>query len=539
MKNSSKIKHAPPHLAKYLLRLAEKSQEVFWIMSADYTSQIYVSPAFERVWGISCDELYENPRIFFDTIFPEDRERMRVTAEASVMHELTTYENQYRINRPDGTIAYIKDASFPIYDEEKKLIGFAGVAEDITKEMLRQQELQEAKQRAEGANQAKSDFLAMMSHELRTPLNAILGMTQILSMKGLSKEIEDYVSVISQAGNSLLSLVNDILDFAKLEVGKLSFTVEPINLYTLFSQAVHSLEYQAKVKKVELKLEFDESVPVLVLGDSKRLRQILINLVGNALKFTAQGSVKILVSCVSRTKEQAQFSIAIIDTGIGIPKDKLEFIFEKFNQLDSIYHRKHHGTGLGLAISRELVESMNGSITVKSEVGRGSEFCVHLPLVLQTSILEQPMYVNVFSNTTEPSASVDLKLRVLLVEDNSINQKIARIMLEEAGCQIDIIGDGATALDHLECIYNYDVIFMDIGLPDMSGFDVVTELRKRKELSNTPIIAMTAHILESDRQRCYDVGMDSIITKPIMHDQLIGTLQYFSVQKRYCSLGAK
>lgn len=519
--------------SRYFKFFAEKTRNVFWVRDPECKEQLYISPAYEKIWGRKIEDLYKNPSSWIDTLVVDDQPPHTDKTRLQILEENGSdahYENRYRIKRPDGEIVWIKDTSFPIYDNEKKFIGFAGIAEDITKETLHEQELQEAKQKAESANQAKTDFLAMMSHELRTPLNAILGMAQILRMKGIPEELEECVSVITQAGNSLLLLVNDVLDFAKLEIGKLSFAEEPVDLHLLISQVMFSLMHQGKEKGLELKLEFPDSVPSLVFTDSKRLRQILVNLISNAIKFTEKGCVEIKVVCIKRDFKAATFSIAVHDTGVGISQENLAYIFEKFSQIDSIYQRKHTGTGLGLAISKELVERMGGKIEVQSKLGRGSEFTVTLPFRLQLSTLANPIQKN--TNTIDKFLS---RFHVLLVEDNSINQKIAKIMLEDIGCTVDILDSGKTAIDRLKDFKNYDLIFMDIGLPDMSGFEVVTKIRQMDFAEYIPIVAMTAHILERDKQQCFAVGMDGIVAKPVTYDELVKTIKYWEAQKEVTS----
>lgn len=512
---------------------SEKTHSVFWVRDPDCKKHLYVSPAYEKIWGRNCDQLYNDPNSWLESLVPEDRELYETKTRIQQLQENDPdpqCEDRYRITRPDGKILWIKDTSFPIYDDKNQFIGFAGIAEDVTKEALHEQELQEAKLRAESANRAKADFLAMMSHELRTPLNAILGMAQILRIKGISQELDECVGVITQAGNNLLALVNDILDFAKLEVGTLSFSQEPIDLSLLISQVMVSLTHQAKEKGLELKLNFPEAVPALVFSDAKRIRQILVNLLGNAIKFTEKGYVETKVACLSRTSGKATFSISVRDTGIGINQNKLAYIFEKFSQIDSIYQRKHTGTGLGLAISKELIERMGGSIDVISEVGKGSEFTVILPFQLQmASLHKSSLHQEKLSNTSLQKIHCDF--HVLLVEDNAINQKIAKIMLEDLGCTVDIIDCGKAVIERLRELNDYDLIFMDIGLPDMSGFDVVSAIRRQSFSEYIPIIAMTAHILERDKQQCFAVGMDGLIAKPITHTELAKTIQYWVGQK--------
>jgi len=502
---------------------AEKIQSVFWIRDPTYKKQLYVNPAYEKIWGKSCESLYENPHGWMDTVLAEDREGS---------HEYTTkldllmrkglnaqYESRFRIKRPDGTLAWIKDTSFPIHDHENKLIGFAGIGEDITESVLYEQELRAAKEKAEMANRAKSEFLATMSHELRTPLNAILGMAQIMRLKKVPQELEEYVDTIMQAGDNLLSLVNDILDFARLEAGKLSLITETLDLREVVAQVMQSVSYQAKEKGLNFTSDFSENLPTYVLGDPKRIRQVLLNLLSNAIKFTEKGSVKVHISCLKKVEKEVMIQIIVEDTGLGIEQDKLQFIFEKFSQIDSAYNRKYQGIGLGLAITKELVEKMGGEIAVKSRQGKGSEFSFTLSLELSEAIVTQ-------KNKTQPTRSFE-KLNILLIEDNIINQKVAKILLESQGCLVTIAKSGEEALAILENNH-FALIFIDIGLPDCNGFDVTQKIREKKSLKNIPILAMTAHILERDKENCFAVGMNDIITKPILQEQLAEILEQYA-----------
>lgn len=509
---------------------AEKNPSVFWVKNPLHNRQLYVSPSYEKVWGKSCASLYENPESWYDTLLPEDRSaHMAKMLSQTLDHQnQEQYENRFRILRPDGQIAWIKDTSFPLYDDKNEFIGFAGIAEDVTNDVLHEQELLNAKQQAEAANQSKFDFLAMMSHELRTPLNAILGMSQIMQMRKVPSEFEECVSVINQAANNLLTLVNDILDFAKVDVGTFSISEEQFDLRLLVSQIIYQLKIDAQAKNLTLTLDYPKDVPGLLIADSQRIRQIIANLVTNAIKYTEQGSIQLSVRALKRSSEKAILEIAIKDTGIGIGQDKLQYIFEKFSQVDSIYQRKQKGVGLGLAICKELVEKMGGKIDVKSELGKGSEFSFILPVKLSISVLEKPL---VQDNNQIMSTECHYNLKVLLVEDNTINQKIAKIMIENIGCRVDIAADGKEALSKLMHIKNYDLIFMDIGLPDMNGFEVAKAIRKKPEMMNTPIIALTAHILDQDKELCLAAGMEKIITKPLVYNELVKIIQECDLKK--------
>lgn len=505
---------------------AEKIHSVFWVRDTLHSKQLYVSPAYEKIWGRSCESLYKNPEGWIETLVPEDRQGIHADGErllalkeqGSTVH----YESRFRIIRPDGSMAWIKDTSFPIHDKQEVFMGFAGIAEDITAEVLYEQELREAKQRAEIANHTKSEFLATMSHELRTPLNAILGMTQILKLKGLPQDCEEYVETISQAGSNLLALVNDVLDFARLEAGKLSLIIEKFDMRALLTQVVQSISYQVKEKKLTLETSVAKNIAPAVLGDAKRIRQILLNLLSNAIKFTKQGCIKVKIACFKKTKTNIFLYITVKDSGVGISDDKIDFIFEKFSRIDSIYNRKQQGIGLGLAIAKELVEKMGGLITVKSTVGEGAEFGFTLPLQLPVTEEESLVSVKDYKDKAKFKG-----LKILVVEDNLVNQKIAKILLEEQGCQVTIASDGAEVFRLLGEDCPFSLVFMDIGLPDSDGFDVVTKMRQQNHLKQVPVVAMTAHILERDRERCFAVGMNDVITKPIFQEQLVEVLHRF------------
>lgn len=532
---------------------ADKVLSVFWIKDAECKRQLYVSPAFEEIWGHSCDSLYQTPSLWVDSVLQEDLSNLGPPPEKPS-------ERRYRIRRSDGGIRWIKDNCFPIRAEGGKILGYAGTAEDITASVQREEELREAKELAEKANRAKSDFLAMMSHELRTPLNAILGMAQILDQSELNSTQQDQLEVITQSSNNLLSLLNDLLDFSKLEVGKLSFVDEPVNLLTVVNRVINNLKPSAEEKGVDLSFDIAEKVPQHIMGDANRLRQILANLITNAIKFTHDGHVKVSIDCLQTNDRKTTLHFAVEDTGVGIEASKLPLIFDRFQQVSSVYQSKHDGVGLGLAIVKELVERMGGTITVTSEIGVGSQFncvvpfsmegvpkpqavealrpvkacaAVPQPSNLRSAVVGATVAQNGCASNLSSERGIDFlkrsndsvfNLNVLVVEDNLINQRISRALLEQVGCHVDIAETGKSAIDKMK--NTYDIVFMDIGLPDMNGFEAVSYIRKHEtQGKRVPIVALTAHVFAHDRKKCFDVGMDEVMSKPIMREDLIAVLK--------------
>lgn len=535
--------------AGYFFRyFVDKIQGVFWVKDNKGKKQIFISPSYEKVWGLSCESLYADPSSWLKSVVPEDLEDGKLeTRFYDISEQLPNqrHEFSFRIRQPNGEIRWVKDTHFPVM-EKGELIGFCGIAQDVTKEIEREKELREAKENAEKANSSKSDFLAMMSHELRTPLNAVLGMTQILRASSLTEEQSDQIDVIAQSGHHLLGLLNDLLDFAKLEVGKLSFSRDSIDIQQLAAKLIADMQSMAKVKGLALKYIFTENVPSMILGDAKRIRQILVNLISNAIKFTEKGYVQLTINCLQKNHQEATLCFTVEDTGIGIEKSKLTTIFNRFQQVDSVYQRKHDGVGLGLAIVKELVEKMSGNIAVTSEIGVGSQFSCIMPFQLQAAETEvtcwassenrvitretrnnvtelRPVPVTVTA-VAEKEEKTNFNMNVLVVEDNLINQKISKSMLEQIGCQVDIACCGQDAIEKMK--KHYDMVFMDIGLPDMDGFEAVKHIRERENPDHhVPIVAMTAHVFEHDRERCFNVGMNEVLAKPIMQEELVRVLK--------------
>ena len=521
----NKILEAMRESESSLKALTESARDAILMMDPDGNVS-YWNAAAERIFGYSAAEavgtgLHEllAPARYLDaytSAFPEFRQNGTgpLVGETFEMHAL----------RKDGmeiSVA-ISLSAVPLREGWYAI----GILRDVTDKKRAEEELLRAKEAAEEANRLKGEFLANMSHEIRTPMNGVIGMTELLMDTELTGEQREYVHTVKSSADSLMTIINDILDFSRIEARELD--VESINfaLRDSLGDIMQTFALQAGEKELELLYEVSSDVPDAVVGDPGRLRQIIVNLVGNAVKFTDRGKVVLSVTCEGREEDAARLHFTVTDTGIGIPPEMREKIFESFSQADASLTRRYGGTGLGLTISARLVELLGGRIWVESEVGRGSvfHFTVRLGLRKGSPVRQLP------GKPANPEG-----LRVLLVEDNAVNRRIAVGMLEKRGHTVVTAVNGKEALAALEAggERSFELVLMDVQMPEMDGVEATACIREKEKGTgrHIPIIALTAHAMKGDREACIKAGMDGYVSKPLKADELIEAMEELIVPR--------
>ncbi len=664
-------------------QLAENIHQVFWMFDPRSDKFLYLSPAYRTLWLREPQVVLSDSSQWFAYVHPEDLPQLKIARQSELRGQTTDLE--YRIVRSDGSIRWVWNRSFPVFEETGELDRTVGILEDVTarreaqdalqqsrdemsarifelkfenKERRRaEEELKAAKELAETASRSKSEFLANVSHEIRTPLNGISGMLQLALDTDLSQEQREFLQLVRTSADSLLDIINDVLDFSKVEAGKLTFEMIDVDIRRCVEKSVRSLAVSAHRKGLELNYYVESDVPAVIVSDPTRLSQVIINLVGNAIKFTETGEVYVQVKKGDEKDGHTSLHFTITDTGVGIPHERQQAIFEAFTQADGSSTRKHGGTGLGLSISSQLVTLMGGKLWVRSEPGSGSVFGFEAAFACRTAspgvkkeslaafrpvlaviphqssrqwteeslrqagveayaaasfdealmlierdpgrfgavitesglteysgfaLVERLRTIPSFSaitlmvlnsakefaeatlcrdskidgHMTKPlnyaelapflvrlMAKADLQqssaegasdspkteptrkaLRILLVEDNPVNRKVATKLLEKRGDEVFQACNGLEALAKLEELgWNVDLALMDIQMPEMDGYQATAAIRKQEKLRGThlPIIAVTAHAFEQDREDCLAAGMDGYVSKPIQAKKLV------------------
>ena len=469
-----------------------------------------LNPAWQRVLGYTVEELTASP--FLDFVHPDDRAATQAEMQKLITGgDTISFENRYRAR--DGSYRWMLWTATPFARDE--LIYAA--ARDITDRKLAEERIRRLKEAAEAANRAKSDFLAHMSHEMRTPLTAIIGTSELLDQAGLSAEQQRYVGSLRRASDHLLVLINDLLDLAKVESGSMTLEQVPFSLGEILDKTIEIATVAAREKGVALRCHMAPDVPNRIVGDPNRLRQVLLNLVGNAIKFTHRGEVAIQVRQDCNSADPGALQFAVSDTGVGIPEDKLSFIFESFAQAHASTSREYGGTGLGLAISKNLVELMGGRIWVESAAGSGSTFyfTARFGVALRPCEAAQATVTGHSGQPGFPPAEQQRK--ILVAEDSHDIRFVIEAYLKNSGHQVEFAANGAIAVEKFRS-GRYDLVLMDVQMPVLDGYAATRLMRaweKERQLPPTPIVALTAYAFESENEKAMAAGCTSYLAKPI------------------------
>jgi PAS domain S-box-containing protein len=519
-------------------QLSENIEHVLWLRSLD--KMLYINPAYETIFGLKCEGIYKNPDQFLEVILPEDKERV-LNAFKNQVEKGSNFNEEYRIKRYDGEIRWIWARTFIFNVEGIQERRTVGIAQDITQMKVTEMALKEAKENAESANRAKSEFLANMSHEIRTPMNAVIGFSELLSALITDTKHKGYLDAIKTAGKSLMTLINDILDLSKIEAGRLEIQYEAVNPYTLINELKQIFAVKIAEKNLELIVDIDKSLPSILILDEVRLRQVLLNLIGNAIKFTDKGYIKLSatippvpknveaseVSAINRNEngeeivnQSIDLMLSLEDTGIGIPDDQQMLIFESFRQQDGQSTRKYGGTGLGLAITKRLIEMMNGEILVKSRVGEGSVFEIRLRDV---EVSDTESVANTEDEGFNFNNIIFDKANILVVDDIESNRHLLKACLSQVNLEVVEAENGQESLLFAE-EYEPAAILMDVKMPVMDGYEASQHLKENPKTQKIPVIALTASVTLEEQSKLNTHYFDAYLSKPVNTKKLLTEL---------------